>query len=172
MLPSRKIYFFLFISEALMHLRLFSHAILSYVSEQNTKICTLSPYLTEWIKYMFVKTFIVCSVVDVFQSLYLGKFILFLSLSIIFNLAIAAAFLLGRNSVATGFSLPLPVSRLPFVRWTPSRSTPQLSSSGYKCCIAHSKYDLLVLTRTARTVLSGPGNRSVIIPNIHFPFFR
>ena len=172
MLPSRKIYFFLFISEALMRLRLFSHAILSYVSEQNTQISTPSPYLVEWIKYMFMKTFIVCSVVNVFQSLYLGKFIFFLSLSIIFNLAIAAAFLLGRNFVATGFSLPLPVSKLPFVRRTPSRSTPQLSPSGYKCCIAHFKYDLLVLTQTARTVLSGSGNRSVIISNIHFPFFR
>ena len=43
-LPSRKIHFF-YISEVSMRMRLVAHATLSYVSEQNTQIFTLSPYL-------------------------------------------------------------------------------------------------------------------------------
>ena len=49
---------------------------------------------------------------------------------------------------------------------------PELSSSGRKCCTARSKCNLLVSTWTARTVPSGLGSTSVIIPNVHSPLFR
>ena len=78
LLPSPKIHFF-YISKVSMRMFLFAHVTLSYVSEQNTRISTLSLYLIVWIKYMFMKTFIVCSIINVFQSLYLGRFIFFQS---------------------------------------------------------------------------------------------
>ena len=120
---------------------------------------------------MFMKTFMVCNIINFFQSLYLGCSIFFLTMSIVFSLAIASVFLLGQNSVSSWFNLSFSVLRCPFARWTPSQSTSQCSSNGCKCWTAHSKYNLLVLTRTARTVLSGPRNTSVIKPNIPFPLF-
>ena len=121
---------------------------------------------------MFMKAFIICSIINVFQSLYLGSSFPSWITSIIFNSAITLAFLLGRNSVASRFSLSLSVLRFQFVWQSPSRSTSQLSSSWYNCCTARSWYDLPVLTRTARTVLFGHEHTSVIIPNVHFPLFQ
>ena len=76
--PSRKIYFFLY-SRVSMHMRLFPHATFSDVQEQNTRISTLNPYLIVWIKYMFMKPFIFCSIINIFQLICLERFIFFLN---------------------------------------------------------------------------------------------
>ena len=62
LLPSRKIHFFPYLR-----------------SPEISEISTLFPYLTVWVKYVFMKTFIVCSIIIVFQSLYLGRCIFFVS---------------------------------------------------------------------------------------------
>ena len=85
-------------------------------------------YLTVWIKYMFMKMFMVYNIINFFQSLYLGCFFsIFFSwlMSIVFSLAIASVFLLGQNSVFSWFNLPFSVLRCPFARWTPSQSMSQ-----------------------------------------------
>ena len=102
LLPSSKDAFSKY-SSCLMRMRSYNNFARNVFINYNIRISILSTYLILQIKYM-VHQRLVFSLISVFYSTRGGS-LSFCITSLIFNSAIAAAFLLGRNSVALGFSL-------------------------------------------------------------------